>query len=136
MEAYMYCVTTRFRLKHFWQMVFMYLAYWRMQRDIRAAPGLIRHAFLLEGPRTCCTFSIWASEAAIRDFSNVLSHLAALRKSKQMCRDIWSAYWQLDMVSKYASSWPDRTPWPVSNLPSHKLVSTSASNLVIEETTE
>ncbi len=109
----MYCVTTRFHLKHFWQLVSMYFAYRRMQQAIRVSPGLIRHAFLFEGPHTFCTFSIWESQDAIIRFSNTLSHITALRKSKSICQAIWSAYWRLDTVSKYASSWPDAKPWPL-----------------------
>lgn len=108
----MYCVTTRFRLNHFWQMLPLYFAYWRMQRDLRIAPGLIRHAFLFEGPGTFCTLSLWESEEAIQAFSNVRSHIAALRKSKRMCQAIWSAYWSLDAISTYASTWPGEKPWP------------------------
>ncbi len=133
----MYCVTTRFRLKHFWQLLPMYLAYWRMQRDLEVVPGLIRYAFLFEGPRTLCIFSVWESEDAIKDFSNVRSHLAALRKSKHMCQAIWSAYWSLDAISKYASSWHGVKSWPTltphTKYP-HRLIPISEKDLAVKDT--
>lgn len=135
-EMDMYCVTTRFRLKHFWQLLPMYLSYWRMQRDLKVAPGLIRYAFLFEGPRTLCTFSIWESEEAIKTFSNVHSHITALRKSKLTCQAIWSAYWSLDAISKHASSWHDVRPWPPLTCHpkhSHRLIPISEKDRTVKD---
>ena len=109
----MICVMTRFRLRHVWHLVSMYLALQTMRADLDAAPGLVRHAFLVEGPRTCYTLSIWESEAALERFANVRSHIAALRRSQRWCDEIWSGYWQLDAVSWSAQEWPGRVPWPV-----------------------
>ena len=110
----MICVTTRFRVRHVWYLIPIYLAYRRMRRDLNAAPGLIRYAFLLESPVACCTFSIWESEAALRAFSNVPNHINAVRRSKRLCSDIWSAYWRIDAVSATANQWPGpgRGQWP------------------------
>jgi hypothetical protein len=110
----MICITTRFQLKHVWNLIPMYLAYRRMRRDLNTASGLIRYAFLLQSPVACCTLSIWESEAALRLFSNVPSHINAVRRSKRWCRDIWSAYWRIDAVSKTANRWqgPRRGRWP------------------------
>jgi hypothetical protein len=101
----MMCVTTRFRLKHFWLLLPMYLAYRRMRRDLNAAPGLIRYAFLLQSPVACCTFSIWESEEAIITFSNVPSHIQGVRSAGRWCREIWSGYWRIDAVSKHSNQW-------------------------------
>jgi hypothetical protein len=110
----MICVTTRFRLKHFWTLLPMYLTYRRLRRDLSAAPGLIRYAFLVQGPLACCTLSIWESEAALSAFANVPRHVDAVRRAKRWCRDIWSAYWRLDAISMYANQWqgPGRGKWP------------------------
>jgi heme-degrading monooxygenase HmoA len=108
----MMCVTTRFRLKHFWYLVPMYLTYRHMRGDLNRAPGLIRYAFLVQSPTACCTFSVWQSESAIIRFSNVPSHINAVRYAKRRCREIWSAYWQVDGVSKHARQWQGRPPWP------------------------
>jgi hypothetical protein len=67
----MICVTTRFRLKHVWALIPMYLTYRRMRQDLTRAPGLIRYAFLLQSPVACCTLSIWESEDALVTFTNV-----------------------------------------------------------------
>lgn len=110
----MICVTTRFRLKHFWALLPMYLTYCRMSSDLKQIPGLIRYAFLLQSPVACCTLSVWESEAALITFSNVPSHVNAVRRAKHWCRDIWSAYWRIDAISKYASQWqgPGQGQWP------------------------
>ena len=111
----MICVTTRFRLKHFWALIPMYLTYRRMRHDLTRAPGLIRYAFLLQSPVACCTLSIWESEAALVAFSNVPRHVNAVRRAKHLCQDIWSAYWRIDAISAYANRWqgPGRGQWPV-----------------------
>jgi hypothetical protein len=108
----MYCVTTRFHLKHCWDLLPIYFSYRKMLPDLRSAPGLLRYAFLLESPTACCTLSIWQSEAAIIAFSNVHSHIRALRRAKRWCHHIWSAYWQIDAISKYSNAWPGSVPWP------------------------
>jgi heme-degrading monooxygenase HmoA len=71
---------TRFRLSHVWHLISMYRALRAMRADLDAAPGLIRYAFLVEGPRACYTLSIWESEAALQRLINVRSHIAALRR--------------------------------------------------------
>jgi heme-degrading monooxygenase HmoA len=109
----MICVMTRFRLNHVWHLVSMYRALRSMRADLDAAPGLVRHAFLVEAPRTCYTLSIWESEAALERFINMRSHIAALRRARRWCRDIWSGYWPLAAVSRSAQQWPGRAPWPV-----------------------
>ncbi|MDB5060077.1 MAG: hypothetical protein JWO59_3549 [Chloroflexi bacterium] len=108
----MICVTTRFRLKHIWALIPMYMAYRRMRHDLNRAPGLIRFAFLVQRPTVCYTLSIWESEAAIITFSNVAGHLDALHRARNWCRDIWSGYWHLDAISKSANQWPGSPDWP------------------------
>ena len=110
--ADMMCVTTRFQLKHVWQLVPMYVMYLRLRRDLHTAPGLIRHAFLIQGPRACCTISIWESERALLKFANLPAHIDVLRRSQPMCRAIWSAYWRLDGISRSAHDWPGVAAWP------------------------
>jgi heme-degrading monooxygenase HmoA len=108
----MMCVTTRFQLRRPWQMLGMYRSYRRMRRDLETAPGLLRHAFLIQSPTACCTLSVWASQEALDRFANVNSHIAAVRYAKSVCREIWSTYWRLDAISTYASSWEGSAAWP------------------------
>jgi len=83
-----------------------------MRHDLATAPGLVRHAFVMQGLSTCFAFSIWESEQAIMAFSNVRSHITLLRNARRWCRAIWSAYWHLDAVSKFAHLWPGDADWP------------------------
>ena len=109
----MICVMTRFRLNHVRHLISMYLAFRGMRADLDAAPGLVRYAFLVEGPHACYTLSIWESEAALEQFANVPSHIAALRRAQRWCREIWSSYWQFDAVSRSAQEWPGPASWPI-----------------------
>jgi heme-degrading monooxygenase HmoA len=108
----MLCVTTRFRLRTPLALLPIYLVFRRMRRDLESAPGLVRHAFLIQSPLAVCTLSIWATREAMERFATVPSHVAAVRYAKRSCRGVWSAYWELDAVSRYASEWDGPTAWP------------------------
>jgi heme-degrading monooxygenase HmoA len=108
----MICVMTRFRLSRWWHLAAIYLDYRRMRPDLSAAPGLIRHAFMLQNPLTCYTFSIWESERALRGFSNTSAHVHGVRLAHRVCCDIWSSYASIDAISKSAQSWPGEASWP------------------------
>lgn len=109
----MHCVTTRFRVETPWQLFQLYRAYRRMRADLRSAQeshGLLRYAFLIESPTVCCTLSVWASQEALERFATAPSH--PVRYAKQVCLEIWSTYWQLDAISRYASTWAGQPEWP------------------------
>ena len=108
----MICVTTRFHLRHFWQLIPVYFLYRAMLTDLQNASGLIRYTFLVESPCVCCTFSIWESQQYLEKFSNVSHHIHAVRRAKKLCQGIWSAYWHFDALSKYANIWPGSPAWP------------------------
>ncbi len=108
----MICVTTRFHLRYFWQLIPMYFLYRYMLSDIQTTRGLIRYAFLVESPHVCYTLSIWTSQQHLESFSNVPRHIHAVRQAKRLCKAIWSAYWHLDVVSKYANTWLGSPEWP------------------------
>ena len=121
----MICVTTRFHFKNLWNIIPIFWAYKCLQQDLKTAPGLIRHAFLFQNPMVCCTISIWESEQAMANFSNVSHHVNAVRTAKRFCLNIWSAYWHIDAISKYATQWPDEKAWPAltpHTLHPHRLV--------------
>lgn len=142
----MLCVTTRFRLRTPWSLLAMYLAYRRMQRDLETAPGLLRHAFLVQSPVAVCTLSVWMSQEALDRFANTRSHVVAVRYAKHACREIWSAYWRLDAMSGYAREWTGRAAWPplVSHAelpwrlvePSHPRASPPATQAASQPATE
>lgn len=90
----------------------MWLLFRQMRPALQAAPGLLRFAFLIENPHSCVTFSIWESESAIQAFSDQKSHVRAVRFAKRHCKEIWSAYWTLDALSKLASQWSGEVAWP------------------------
>ena len=101
----MLCVITRFRLRRPWHLIRMFWLYLSLRRELTTVPGLLRSAFLIEGPFVCCTLSLWSSEDGFFHLSNLPSHIHAVRNAKAMCAEIWSAFWRLEHISPYASSW-------------------------------
>lgn len=70
------CVLTRFRVRSIWHLFRFYRLFRRVRREAREVGGLLHAAFLIEGPRTCYSFSLWEDEGAIVDFgSRVTSHV-------------------------------------------------------------
>ena len=73
----------------------------------RGIKGLLHAGFLVEGPRTCYSFSLWSDEGAILEFGTfVTSHVHAARHAfrstfrKDLQRpEIWSTQWQLSAAS-------------------------------------
>jgi hypothetical protein len=109
---HMICVTTRFRLLSISHTVLIWWLFQRMRRDLKAAPGLVRYAFLVQSPLTVMTLSIWESERALMVVTTVASYLVALRRAHRLCSEIWSAYWCLDGVSKSSHKWTGAVAWP------------------------
>jgi hypothetical protein len=101
-------VLTRFALRRPWHLLQTYVSYrWLMRRIRRAKPeGLIASAFLIEGPTTCYSLSMWASERAIPWFgTHVDGHTQVARGIFGRLRyangrpELWSTKWRLVSVS-------------------------------------
>jgi len=106
-------VITRFGLRSPLHVPLMYMGYRRVLRRSRGIPGFLRSAFLVEGPRTCMTISIWAKWEAIPVFgTTVPEHVAVARRSFSWLRfaegrpELWSAKWRLSSVSNNLT-WDD-----------------------------
>lgn len=101
------CVVTRFHLRSVWSLPWMWLAYLHIRREARQVRGLLRTAFLVEGPRTCFLFSIWADDRALKEFgTRVETHVQAARMSfkrtfnrRRQRAEVWSTQWRLSGVS-------------------------------------
>lgn len=102
------CVLTRFRLRSPFSLPFFYFSFRRVYRQAaKTVPGLIKAAFLLEGPRTCYTLSLWTDDNALVDFgTRVTTHVHVANRSfaRILRRDrrgpeLWSAQWRLWAVS-------------------------------------
>jgi hypothetical protein len=54
------------------------MAYRRVRRQAAVVDGLLKTAFLIEGPRTCYTLSLWRDDGAIAEFgTRVRAHIDA-----------------------------------------------------------
>ena len=106
-ESTVTCVLTRFHVRSVWDLLRFYRTFCRVRRDARGIKGLLHAGFLVEGPRTCYSFSLWSDEGAILEFGTfVQSHVHAARHAfrstfrKDLQRpEIWSTQWQLSAAS-------------------------------------
>jgi hypothetical protein len=102
------CVLTRFRTPSFWFLPRFYFAFRRVRKQALATtPGLIKTVFLVEGPRTYYTLSLWTDDNAIVDFgTRVTSHvgtanwaIAHMIRNNSRRPEIWSVHWRLWAIS-------------------------------------
>jgi hypothetical protein len=112
-ETSISCLITRFQLRSPWWLIPFYLAYRRVRIEAATIKGLLKTAFLIEGPRSCCILSIWAGDSAFIEFgTKVQSHVnaanAAFPATWRRHADrpgIWSAQFRLCAVSPYNLNW-------------------------------
>jgi hypothetical protein len=106
-ESPVACVITRFRVRSVWHLFRFYRTFRKVRRDARRIPGLLHAGFLIEGLRTCYSFSLWSDEGAILEFGTLVeSHVRAARHAfratfrRDLARpEIWSTQWQLAAAS-------------------------------------
>lgn len=92
----------------------MYMDYRRTTKDAKRVAGFVQAAFLVGGPKTCFTVSIWADYSAIPRFGTLVgAHVDAARESMGRVRmsrsggpEIWSTRWKLDAASNNLN-WDD-----------------------------
>ncbi|MGH2606581.1 MAG: hypothetical protein ACRDG5_08305 [Anaerolineales bacterium] len=116
------CVITRFGLRSPLHLLFTYLDYRRVVKQVRAAhiPGFLRSAFLIENLKTCFSVSFWSDRRSIGLFgSEVPFHVRAARNvlprilaGHTGAPELWSTKWQLASVSNNLS-WKD---WDLRSL--------------------
>ncbi|MGH7430119.1 MAG: hypothetical protein ACREJ4_17430 [Candidatus Methylomirabilaceae bacterium] len=116
------CVITRFRLRTPLDLLFTYLDYRRVLKQVHAAhiPGFLRSAFLIENLKTCFSVSFWSDRRSIGLFgSEVPFHVRAARNvlprilaGHTGAPELWSTKWQLASVSNNLS-WKD---WDLRSL--------------------
>lgn len=105
------CVLTRFELRSAWSLLWMWWAFRKVRAESRRVGGLLRTVFLVESPRVCYIFSVWADERALLEFgTHVHSHVHAARHSfrrvfnpARQRAEIWSTQWRLWAVSNNLS---------------------------------
>lgn len=106
------CVLTRFEVISFWGLCRFFLMFRSIQRESKAASGLLRSTFLIENLRTCYSFSLWKNEKSILEFNTVVhEHINAANSSFRYLRRIdgkpqlWSAQFTLTAVSPHNLRW-------------------------------
>lgn len=101
------CVLTRFQVRSIWHLFRFYRQFRRVRTEARKIGGLLHAGFLIEGPRTCFTFSVWEDEGAIVDFGGrVTSHVrvageafGATYDRRKGAPQICSTQWRIEAVS-------------------------------------
>jgi hypothetical protein len=106
------CVITRFAVRSPWSLLRFYLMYRAVRREAKTIPGVLTTAFLIEGPHTCYTLSLFKDAEAIGEFnSTVRAHIAAANGSFRHLQlasgrpHLWSAQFQLAGVSPFNLRW-------------------------------
>lgn len=104
-EAPLFCVLSRIRVRHPLALLQMALAYRRVKRDVDSIPSLKRAVFLIEDPFTFLTLSIWEGEEGFLDFNtHVTSHIETANRSFKVALrcwglpEIWSTQWRIDAL--------------------------------------
>lgn len=114
-EQSIVCVLTRFRFRRPHHLIAAYRDYRRVASEARKrVPDLLRTTFLVSGPTSCLTLSIWRNENAIAEFGSVVPfHVEAANRVFQRVavgrngrREIWSTKWVLSTASNNLS-WGD-----------------------------
>ena len=96
---------TRVRLKHAWMTPILLTRFWWMRRSARRAPGHLMSFMVAEGPWTTVNISVWSSPQAARWWSGRREHVDAVRLTYRWAREVWSAEWSLNGVSRSAHAW-------------------------------
>ena len=117
-ETPLYCVLTRIRLRHFWHLPVMWLAYLRIRRQSRDVPGLVRSAFLVQDVRTFFILSVWEGEQGYAEFGAAApSHVDAARDAFRTSAtshgdelQIWSIEWRA-WAAGYHLNWDGVDAW-------------------------
>jgi hypothetical protein len=103
------CVITRFQLRSVLDLIRLYRLYRRVRRDARQrCSGLLHAGFLVEGPHTFYSFTLWRDDSAILQFGTVVdSHvrvagrgLGATFRPDRERSEVWSTQWNLAGVSE------------------------------------
>lgn len=61
-------VMTRFHVRTFWGLLTTWIDYKRLERRLPKSSGLLKQMFLIEGPRSMWSISIWDTSRAIDHF--------------------------------------------------------------------
>jgi AhpC/TSA family len=106
------CVLSRFHLHSPLSLIPFYLAFRRVRRAAHDIAGLMEAVFLVEGPRTCYTLSLWKDDWSIVDFGRIRAHIDAANsafdatyRTDAKRAEIWSAQFRLWAVSCHNLSW-------------------------------
>ncbi|GFE85027.1 hypothetical protein GCM10011487_70270 [Steroidobacter agaridevorans] len=112
MDSEVMCVITRFEVRSITALVRLYRSFRRIKAHSKNIEGLIATRFLIEGPRTCITLSLWKNGGAILQFNTrVVAHVQA---ANACFRDLdrgngrahlWSAQFKLFAVSPHNLNW-------------------------------
>lgn len=105
-NASIMCQLTRFGLSSPRQILPMIRDYRRVVPNMedRESLGLLRSAFLIESPTSCCTFSVWSGEPLMSAY--VPRHIDAVRRvfgrlsvDPERGPELWSTKWRLVSVT-------------------------------------
>lgn len=102
---------SRLRFKHIWYTFPAWIRFRRLYRDIAGHPGFVRGQVSVADPWTVVNISVWEGRRAMLEWSGLPGHIDAVRWTYGRTREVWSADWSLNRVSRSASRWEG--DWPL-----------------------
>lgn len=87
-------VTTRSRLKHRYQFFPMFIASLRIRRQLADAPGCIRFASIIAGPREFWTITVWRTRDEMLDFMRSGAHEDIMWLFGKWLKSFWLTRWR------------------------------------------
>lgn len=117
-DSKVFCMLTRIKLKSTRSMWTMYQMYRKIRASAEDIDGLIVSLFLVAGPRTFFTLSIWKDVDAIYEFNGLREHVDAANMSFGLVNwlpdgpEIWSAQFRLSATSPNNLRWSGVNPSP------------------------
>ena len=87
-------VTTRSRLRSLRFLPVMLLATWRVRRQLGRAPGIVRWASVVAGPREFWTLTVWRSRHDMQEFMRSGAHGEIMWQLPRWLRSFWLMRWR------------------------------------------
>jgi len=96
-------VTTRVRMRHWWDLLLAYLRYRNLVSRRTEWPGLMRTAFVVEIPWVFHTLSLWRDAGAVVQFGSDAQHVKTAGWTFPRAAEIWAAEWHMRGLSQRTS---------------------------------
>lgn len=99
---------TRLRFRRPWQMLMTAVAFWRLYRKARLAPGFIRGDVGMIDLHTLLNVSVWRDRESMLAWSGSAPHVHAVQSTYGQMAEVWSTEWAFFSQRGTAEEWTGR----------------------------